>query len=158
MPRFAILHDLNDSVTRPVALLIEGDARIRLYPLDGFRGDTVFDGEYMTIEPDGGFVTYRPGMNEYWDYVLLTLSRTYLVGEVGEADVLERVDILELFYKKVVEPQALEPQSYVSLEQEPHISRYRAASPHGFRRQLELAPDVDRDPSRSPGDGVPVAA
>jgi hypothetical protein len=171
MPRYAVLHDIDDRATRPVALLVESDTRIRLFRIDGSRGAATFDGNYMTIEPDGSLVTYRPGEPEYWDYVLLILSRTYLVGEVRQVQELGKLDVLELFYEKVVAAREPKPKPYLTVDLTSTVfigfnraqtfvasaaSRARAEESHGDeqRRREEQRQHSERHRSG----GVPVAA
>jgi hypothetical protein len=111
MPRYAVLHDPHNAA-RPVALLVESESRVRLISSEQER---IFDGDYVATEPDGGplsLVTYRPGATQYWDYVLLMLSRTYAVGEVGAREALAKRDLEQLFYEKVTARNVPTPKPY----------------------------------------------
>jgi hypothetical protein len=168
MPRYAVLHDLHDPANLPVGLLVESARGVRVYAVDGIGGRSVFDGEYTTIEPDGSIVTYRPGMDEYWDYVLLMLSRTFLVGQVEALEELSRVDVFELFHEKVIEARQEKPKPYVKvpfreiLVASGFVASYSFAaypSEVGRDQKPKRRDDEDRQhDDRHPRGGVPVAA
>jgi hypothetical protein len=68
---------------------------------------------YTVREPDGTSITYDPGREEYFDHVLLSLARTFLVAEVGEVESLDGSDVLELYYEKVSIPRRATSNPYV---------------------------------------------
>jgi hypothetical protein len=92
--RYAVLSDLDAPDLRRVGLVVERGDRVRLLLLtdQGLRSE--FRDAYYVTEPDGAEVVYQPGMPEYFDYVLLTLSRTFLVTAVEPLP--EKVDSLAL--------------------------------------------------------------
>jgi len=106
VPRYAVLSDLDAPDLRKVGLVVERGDRVVLLLIRDQGLRTEFREVYRVTEPDGAEVVYEPGMPEYFDYVLLTLSRTFLVNAVEPLP--EQVDSLalqRLFYNEVMSKQ-----------------------------------------------------
>jgi hypothetical protein len=125
---------LNDieNTSHPIGLAVERRDRVNLLLVDDYGLRTEFRDSYNVLEPDGGEVVYYPGKPEYFDHVLLTLSRTFLVSEITEAkDELDSLSALELFHEKV---QSRQP---------------RGGSNEYVRRKPPLRPTPTRPPTRA---------
>jgi hypothetical protein len=106
MPRYAVLLDLDDPKLRPIALVTEHpDAVLVHFAVDcGLKSE--YQAPYDVREPDGEFVQYRPGTPEYFNSVIHTLSRSFVVAELDEEFALSSERIAELYSEKVVLPRA----------------------------------------------------
>jgi hypothetical protein len=104
MPRYAVLRDLDDRDLLPVALVTEHKNRVHVHTAfdRGIRSE--YTEPYVVSEPGGHEITYRPGDPEYFDHVLQSLSRTFLLGELEQRETLARPDIEELYLRKVIIP------------------------------------------------------
>lgn len=114
MQRYAVLRDTNDPERRPIGLITEHPDKVRaFYAVDcGLRAE--YTGAYDVLEPDGHIVRYEPGREEYFDHVLLSLSRAFLVSEMEPVDALDMEEIYRLYYEKVVAPRDARSHEYVS--------------------------------------------
>lgn len=63
-----------------------------------------YRGAYEVIQPDSTFLTYRPGEEQYFEQVLLDLSRMFAIGERGAIEGDDAGDVLDLLRSKVLEP------------------------------------------------------
>lgn len=104
MPRFAVLRDLNDDELRPIALVTEHDDAVRVhFAVDcGMRTD--YTEPFIVTEPGGAVLRYEPGDQEYFDSVITSLSRGFLLSELVEQPTLDWDDIVLLYSEKVVVP------------------------------------------------------
>lgn len=102
MPRYAVLLDLEDRELRPIALVTEhGDAvRVHFAVECGLRN--TYRDSYEVREPDGQTVRYEPGMPEYFDSVLTTLSRAFVVDELEAVDSLDSQELVELYVHRIL--------------------------------------------------------
>jgi hypothetical protein len=105
MQRYAVLNDLDTPTRRPVGLAIEQNDRVRLVLSGDYGLRTEFREAYRIVEPDGGELFCTPGHREYFDQVLVTLSRAFLVSDVQQVAALDNVGTLELFHERVVSKQ-----------------------------------------------------
>lgn len=113
MQRYAVLRDLRDPERRPIGLITEHADRVRaFYAADcGLRSE--YTGAYDVLEPDGGIVRYEPGRGEYFDHVLLSLSRAFLVSELESVETIDPEEIYRLYYVKVDAPRRARAHEYV---------------------------------------------
>ncbi len=112
MQRYAVLRDTNDPERRPIGLITEHADKVRaFYAVDcGLR--TEYTGAYDVLEPDGEIVRYEPGREEYFDHVLLSLSRAFLVSEMEPVEELDMEEIYRLYYAKIVAPRSARRHEY----------------------------------------------
>jgi hypothetical protein len=101
VPRYAILNDLDTPALRPVGLAIERPDRVQLLLIDDYGLRKEFRDPYTVREPDGGKVVYEPGLTEYFDHVLLTLSRGFLVSRIRNTDSLDSLSVAKLFHDEI---------------------------------------------------------
>jgi len=101
MQRYAVLADIDAPDFRRIGLAVERSDGVHLYALDDYGVRDQFDQPYTVREPDGGEVVYQPGTPEYFDYVLLTISRTFLVADVREVEQLDSIAISQIFLQEV---------------------------------------------------------
>lgn len=114
MPRYAVLLDLDDPELRPIALVTEHADAVRVhFAVDcGLR--TVYREPYEVREPDGEAVRYEPGTPEYFNSVINTLSRGFVVNELDAAPRLNARTIAELYVSRVSMPRARRHAEYVT--------------------------------------------
>jgi hypothetical protein len=103
--RYAILNDLDTPALRAVGLAIERADRVQLLLIDDYGLRKEFRDPYTVREPDGGKVVYQPGRTEYFDHVLLTLSRGFLVSRIGNTDSLDSLSVAQLFHDEITAKQ-----------------------------------------------------
>lgn len=104
MTRWAVLWDVLDEVPKPVGLAVEHPGHVHVFAPQRYHAPTRFSGEYQVLQPDGSLVTYRPGMDGYFDQVLVDLARSFGVGEQGVAPELDRAALMHLFVSEVARP------------------------------------------------------
>jgi hypothetical protein len=106
MPRWAVLRDLTDADRRPIGLVTEHEDRVSAFYARDCGLRTQYTGSFNVLEPDGHEVTYNPGDDDYFNQVVLSLSRSFLVSATGEEPALEAQDIYRLYYAEVAAPRA----------------------------------------------------
>jgi hypothetical protein len=103
--RYAILNDLDSPDLHPVGLAVERQDRVQVKFVTDYGLRSEFREPYTVREPDGEKLVYGPGTPEYFDHVLLTLSRGFLVSHVGETEALDSLSAAKLFYDEVCTKQ-----------------------------------------------------
>lgn len=111
------MSDLDTPDLRRVGLAIECSDRVSLLLLTDYGVRTEFREAYHVTEPDGSEVIYQPGTSEYFDHVLLTLSRGFLVSHVGTLQKLNSLAVQQLFHDEVIAKQPRPRPSEYVLEQ-----------------------------------------
>lgn len=105
MPRYAVLLDPQDRDLRPIALVTEHPHEVRVNWAEALGLKTEYREPYQVTEPDGPTVRYDPGQPEYFNSVINTLSRGFVVNELEPVDSLDMPTLFELFIAKVVLPR-----------------------------------------------------
>src|SRR5713226_1905934 len=112
MPRYAVLLDLHDPDLRPIGLVTEHADEVRVH----FAVDCGLKSEYRepyeVTEPDGTTVRYEPGTPEYFNSVINTHSRGFVVSELDVLEELDARQITGLFMTKVAIPRTVRRTSY----------------------------------------------
>jgi hypothetical protein len=85
MNRWAVLWDLSHEPDVPVGLVVEAPREVHVVAPKSLGVPSRFRGEYRVLQPDGSVVTYRPGMDGYFNQVLLELTRMFAIGRQGVA-------------------------------------------------------------------------
>jgi hypothetical protein len=145
MPRYAVLRDLSDADRRPIGLVTEHEDRVSaFYAVDcGLRSQ--YTGSFNVLEPDGHEVTYNPGDDDYFDQVVLSLSRSFLVSATGEEPVLDAPEIYRLYYTEVVAPRAARAHQYVEALVTGGVVSGGIAPAEVFSAAYEVAEHDDED-------------
>jgi hypothetical protein len=112
MVRYAVLRDLDDPELRPIALVTEHRDAVRAHWAIECGLRSSFAEPYRVAEPNGEMHAYGPGTREYFDHVLATLGRTFVVDEVNEVPVMEPRDIVDLYIRKVAVPRGIRRAPY----------------------------------------------
>jgi hypothetical protein len=102
MPRYAVLRDVTDPEIRPIGLVVEQPDMVRLVLARDWGIRTEFDEPYTVHEPDGAEVVYRPGEKDYFDHVVLSLSRTFVIEDVVTVEALDDVDVARIYLSAVL--------------------------------------------------------
>lgn len=105
MQRYAVVSDIDSPDFQRVGLVVERADRVNLLLVTDYGLRTEFREPYTVTEPDGGEVVYHPGEPEYFDHVLLTLARTFLVADVQPVENLDRLTMMQIFHEEVVSKQ-----------------------------------------------------
>ena len=82
MPRYAVLLDPQDRDLRPIALVTEHPNEVRVHFAVSCGLKSEYRAPYDVTEPDGQAVRYEPGRDEYFNAVITTLSRGFIVNEL----------------------------------------------------------------------------
>jgi hypothetical protein len=114
MPRYAVLLDLDDSDLRPIALVTEHDDAVRVHFAVECGLKSEFRDPYLVREPDGETVRYEPGRDEYFNSVISTLSRGFVVKQIASVEKLDTRTIVELYLLHVVLPRATQQGVYTT--------------------------------------------
>jgi hypothetical protein len=112
MPRYAVLLDLHDPELQPMALVTEHGDSVRVHFAIECGLKDEYREPYTVMEPDGTSVRYEPGNDAYFDSVLTTLSRGFVVDKLEVVDELDASRIAGLFMSKVVLPRTVRRTSY----------------------------------------------
>jgi hypothetical protein len=137
VPRYAILNDLDTPDLHPVGLAIELLDRVQLLLVDDYGLRSEFREPYTVREPDGEKVVYQPGRTEYFDHVLLTLSRGFLVSHVGAIEELDSLTVAKLFHDEINAKQPRPRPGEYALRQGPQMRptpRVAAPNASGAKR------------------------
>jgi hypothetical protein len=115
MPRYAVLRDIHHPGVRPIGLVTEHADRVRVLLAEdrGVRAD--WHDPYNVFEPDGNALVYMPGEDGYFDHVLMSLSRTFVVDELDYVADLDDETVLTLYYSKVDHPRMMRGGRYVEV-------------------------------------------
>jgi hypothetical protein len=105
MQRYAVLCDLDSPDFRRVGLAVERRDRVNLVFAEDYGIRTEIREPYTVSEPDGSDVVYMPGQPEYFDHVVLTLSRTFFVTGLREVEELNTIEMMRAFHDEVVSKQ-----------------------------------------------------
>jgi hypothetical protein len=112
MQRYAVLLDPHDTDLRPVALVTEHADEVRVHFAIECGLKSEYRAPYEVMEPDGTAVRYEPGEPEYFNSVINTLSRGFIVNELEPAERLETPQIVELYVEKVMVPRTRRQAAY----------------------------------------------
>lgn len=135
MPRYAILNDLDTPDFHPVGLAIERPDRVQLLLVDDYGLRSEFREPYTVREPDGEKIVYLPGRSEYFDHVLVTLSRGFLVSQVRTLKELDSLTVAQLFHDEINAKQPRPRPAEYPLGQMPQMRPTpRVAAPNTNRR------------------------
>jgi hypothetical protein len=116
MSRWAVLWDVIGDIAKPVGLAVEHAGHVHVFVPPSYGVPSKFSGEYQVLQPDGSVVTYRPGMEGYFDQVLVELSRAFGVGKQEVGPELDQAGLIDLYVHEVAIPQrrAIGHGQYVS--------------------------------------------
>ena len=115
MGRYAVLLDVHDADLRPIALVTEHDHEVLVhFAVDcGLRSR--YTEPYQVTEPDGSLVAYRPGDPEYFNSVITTLARGFVLKELETVPgQLDAPTIVGLYTSKVLTPRARRHFAYAT--------------------------------------------
>lgn len=115
MNRYAVLLDLDDEDLRPIALVTEHDREVLVHFAVDCGLKSRYTDAYRVTEPDGTMLEYTPGNVEYFNSVINTLSRGFVLNELDTAGgVLDNAKIIELYTNKVVLPRTRKTVAYAA--------------------------------------------
>lgn len=128
--RFAVLWSLDLDQSIPIGVAVEFEDHVLVDVPEHLCVPARYRGAYEVIQPDSSFLTYRPGDPQYFEQVLLDLSRMFAIGERGETAGDDRSDVLDLLRERVLEPlRSTTVGKYLDIR--PSLAVYHASEPVG---------------------------
>jgi hypothetical protein len=114
--RYAVLWQREGDETLPAALVIARDDHVFVDAPEEMCVPEIFQEPFVVGSINGPFpVTYTPADPQYFDQVLIDLSRTFEVGEQGTVSSASEATALRLLRDKVFAPRrAAQRMPYVS--------------------------------------------
>lgn len=144
--RYAVLWEVGpDESTRPIGLAVEQDGHVMVETRDDLCIPRRYDSPFNVTGPDLTTVRYTPDDPQYFDHVLLDLSRAFIIGEQDVVMAATEGVVLRLLLEHVLRPLRREhPAAYTMGGKYPVVRAYQdkhyrdAASPAG-REEEPLA-------------------
>jgi hypothetical protein len=141
--RYAVLWSLDHDKSIPVGVAVELSDYVLVDVPEHLCVPPRYRGAYEVIQPDSSFLTYRPGEAQYFDQVLLDLSRMFAIGERGTIEGDDAGDVLDLLRSKVLEPLRSMTVGHYS-DAKRRQSFYRVGAPAVQESVEDAGPSVDR--------------
>lgn len=109
--RYAVLWEPATDKARPVGIAVEQDGFVLIEVRADLAMPTRYDRPFLVSGPDMTTVAYRPGDRQYFDQVLLDLSRSLIINNEGSVAEATSGVILTLLRRFVIEPLRRETQT-----------------------------------------------
>lgn len=142
--RYAVLWEVGrDGRTRPVGLAVQQDGSVIVETPDDLCIPRRYEEPFTLTGPDFASVRYTPADEQYFDQVLLDLSRAFIIGKQGVvADATDSGVVLGLLVEHVLRPLRVEyPTAYAM------GGRYPAVKAHnGYHRESAYAAAPSEEP------------
>jgi hypothetical protein len=158
--RYAILWEHEQDESRPAALVLGRDDHVFVDAPDELCIPSRWDEPFIVGSINGPFaVTYTPKDRQYFDQVLIDLSRTFSVGEQGMVPSASDTTVLRLLRDKILAPvRERQTVPYVHSDQGGQYETIRA-----YRRRYYSDPPRERvaehePPTAGAAEGSLVAA
>ncbi len=126
--RYTVLWEAaRERAARPVGLVVQQDDHVMVEVPDDFCIPSRYDAPFMVAGPDMTTVRYTPEDAQYYDQVLMDLSRAFIVGETETLIVATEGIILGVFRDKILRPlRENHHEAYTVLPAHyPVVQRYR---------------------------------
>jgi hypothetical protein len=142
---------------KPVGLAVQRDDHVVVEAPNDMCIPPRYDEPFVVAGPDLAPVTYRPEDQQYFDQVLLDLSRAFIIGEVEAVPTATQGVILRLLSEKVLRPmRAKRAAEYATVPARyPAVQQYRTEYYGDPPAATEQATDR---PAPATSEGAPVAA
>jgi hypothetical protein len=133
---YAILWEHEADRALPAVVVLQRDDHVLVEAPEEFCIPARYDEPFVVGSLDGPYtVTYTPSDPQYFDHVLIDLSRTFSMGERGSVPTASGTTVLRLLRDKVFSlRRKLAPVPYVSHEQG---ARYSAVKDYRQRCYLD---------------------
>jgi hypothetical protein len=104
--RYAVLWETSPELSRarPAGLVVEQDGFILVEARNELGVPSRYDRPFNVTGPDMVLVQYKPGDTQYFDHVILDLSRRFIVGKEGSVGEASEGVILKLLAVHVFGP------------------------------------------------------
>jgi hypothetical protein len=120
--RYVVLHEeLPNRLARPVGLAIERDGYVRVETRDDLCMPKRYSNPFVVAGPDMTTIAYTADDPQYFDQVLIDLSRTFAMAEPGVT-----MDTSEASFRKLLLEKVLRPLRYAESHQYATIQSYHA--------------------------------
>ncbi|WP_040601266.1 hypothetical protein [Patulibacter medicamentivorans] len=100
--RFAVLWEPLGSGSRPVGIALEREGHVEVDVPDEYCIPQIYREPFVVGGPDMTVVKYKPSDAQYFDHVLLDLSRTFAIEEQGSVPTQQRNAMMDLLHHKVL--------------------------------------------------------
>lgn len=156
--RYAVLwENAPDHRARPVGLAVEQEGYVLVETRDDLCIPRRYERPFVVGGPDLTTVRYAPKDAQYFDQVLLDLSRAFTIGKQDVVMSASQGVILRLLVEEVLAPLRREHVGiYTAARKYPAVKAYHDAHDYGSP-QSTTDTDSDRSPATAP-EGLPVAA
>lgn len=157
--RYAVLWE-HDDQARPAALVVQREDHVLVDARDELGIPSVWEEPFVVGSINGPFpVTYTPKDQQYFDQVLIDLSRTFSVGEQGEVPTASDTSVLRLLSEKIFAPlRASQPVPYAAV---PHAGQFRTVRAYQQKYYADQAAPTSvapEPPAAAAAEGSLVAA
>lgn len=103
--RYAVLWETApDHPARPAGLVVEQDDHVLVEARDDLALPRRYDKPFQVLGPDMTVVAYTPRHRQYFDQVVLDLSRGFIIGQEGSVNQATEGVILRLLSELVFRP------------------------------------------------------
>jgi hypothetical protein len=104
--RYAVLWETSSKLAkaRPAGLVVEQDGFVLVEARNELGLPSRYDKPFRVTGPDMILVEYKPGDDQYFDHVILDLSRSFIVGKEGRVGEASEGVILKLLAMFVFQP------------------------------------------------------
>ena len=126
--RYAVLWEATpEQPARPVGLVVQQNDHVLVEAPDDLCIPSRYDAPFVVAGPDMTTVQYTPEDDQYFDQVLLDLSRAFIVGETEALPSATEGIILRVFRDKILRPlRENHVEAYAVLPARyPVVQRYR---------------------------------
>jgi hypothetical protein len=154
--RFAVLWETApDHRARPVGLAVEQDGYVLVEVRDDLCIPRRYDKPFTVGTPDLTTTIYRPGDAQYFDQVLLDLSRAFTIGKQDVVMNATEGVVLRLLREEVLQPlRRGDVGVYAAAGKYPAVRAYR----HQYGYTTPQAPAHEHRPAASASEGSLVVA
>jgi hypothetical protein len=127
--RYAVLWEVSDPKARPVGLVVEQNGFVLVEVRAELGIASIYNQPFVVRGPDMALVTYRPHDPQYFDHVIMDLSRSFIIRNEGIVSEATHGVVLSLLSKHVFEPLRREHQVVYcdTARTFPAVQRYRRA-------------------------------
>lgn len=100
--RYAVLWETApEHAARPVGLVVEQDDHVMIEARDELGLPRLYKDPFEVLGPDMTVVRYTPSDQQYFDHVILDLSRGFVIGKEGRVNQASQGVILKLLSEHV---------------------------------------------------------
>lgn len=156
--RYAVLWETSPEISRarPAGLVVERDGFVLVEARNELGVPSRYDEPFHVTGPDMVLVKYQPGDDQYFDHVILDLSRRFIVGKEGSVGEASEGVILKLLAEHIFRPLRREHPA-VYCDTMPTFPTVATFNHRKYYTQTDALTTEEQTPQRA-GAGVAIAA